>query len=66
MSSSEDAGLWTFEINEGSLLLADRHDPVSFTTGRIYKLVNKESGLVLDNWYSDNGAACYAYEWTGV
>lgn len=66
MSSGEDAGLWTFKINEGSLLLADQHASASFTTGRIYKLVNKESGLVLDNWYSDNGAACYAYEWTGV
>lgn len=66
MSSGDDQGLWTFKINEGTLGLVDAHSSGAFTTGHVYKLRNKETGLVLDNWNSSNGAACYAYEWTGV
>lgn len=66
MSSGESNGLWTFKINEGTLKLVDDQYSTPFSTGRIYKLINKANGLVLDNWSSENGSACYAYEWTGV
>lgn len=66
MSSSDDSGLWSFKINEGYLNLSDLDTSTSFITGHVYQLKNKATGLVLDNWNSENGTSCYSYEWTGV
>lgn len=35
-------------------------------SGSTYKLVNKATGDVLDNWNSGNGTVCYSYIWSGV
>lgn len=66
LSSSDDSGLWSFKINESLLGLSNVDNSVCLENGHAYKLVNKESGLVLDNWNTANGDACYQYSWTGV
>lgn len=66
MSSSTEEGLWSFKLNEATLDVSTLHSSTQFQNGHAYKLVNKETGYVLDNWSTDNGSACYAYEWTGA
>lgn len=66
LSSSDNSGLWSFKINEAKLSLIDSNNSVTLENSHAYKLVNKSTGMVLDNWNTANGDACYLYEWTGV
>ncbi len=34
--------------------------------GHNYKIINRYTGDVLDNWNLENGSICYSYIWTGV
>jgi hypothetical protein len=38
----------------------------TIVNGGIYKIVNRNSGKVLDNYSMANGDGCYVWDWTGV
>lgn len=66
LSSSDESGLWSFRINTAELSINSQNNNVLLENGHAYKIINKSSGLVLDNWNTANGDTCYQYNWTGV
>ena len=66
LSSSDEAGLWSFKINTAELNITSGENSINLKNGHAYKITNKANNLVLDNWNHNNGTTCYQYEWTGV
>lgn len=66
MSSSDNSGLWSFQINEAYIRVNPLIADTAFSNGHAYKFLNKETGTVLDNWNAENGSQCYMHSWTEV